>query len=618
MTLTGKGLFDELRERQSALRKRTTEVAAHQFDRIRAAQRLALVAQSVLALLLLAGVIFSDWLFRRMLTRPIARTLGDVTAVAGGDYDRTISSGGSREVAMLATATETMRGTLRKLLIEKENINRQRADAEVRYRILADNAVDVIAHLRGREVVWISKSAETAFGWPIEQWIGSDFSPRVHPDDIDTLMATLDEATHDTSAVARCRVYTADGGYRWVEFRGRPYLDPRGFADGMLAAARIVDEQVEAEQQLKASLERFEAVVANAPSAISVRDLGHRYTLVNDAFCQFFGRTSTGGVVGRFEDEILSPDVVERSRLAEARLLAGESLVEEESISRGPETIAVMTQRFPLRNSAGAITELVTIRTDITHRKKVEQEAAERAMWEKRVRNAIAEGRLLVYSQPILDIATRQTVAEELLVRLRDPDKEEILLPSEFLPQCEQHGLIPLIDRYMVERAIDLAHTGREVSVNITGQTIGDPAAMSEILQALTTAGPGITGKIIFEITETVALASPAVAKTFSRGMHDLGCRVALDDFGTGYGAFTELRNLALDTLKIDLSFVRNMLEDREDERVVKTIVFVARAYGLTTVAEGVETEALLEKLAVLGVDRAQGYHFGKPKPVAW
>ena len=153
MTLTGKGLFDELRERQSALRKRTTEVAAHQFDRIRAAQRLALVAQSVLALLLLAGVIFSDWLFRRMLTRPIARTLGDVTAVAGGDYDRTISSGGSREVAMLATATETMRGTLRKLLIEKENINRQRADAEVRYRILADNAVDVIAHLRGREVV---------------------------------------------------------------------------------------------------------------------------------------------------------------------------------------------------------------------------------------------------------------------------------------------------------------------------------------------------------------------------------------------------------------------------------------------------------------------------------
>ena len=94
---------------------------------------------------------------------------------------------------------------------------------------------------------------------------------------------------HDTSAVARCRVYTADGGYRWVEFRGRPYLDPRGFADGMLAAARIVDEQVEAEQQLKASLERFEAVVANAPSAISVRDLGHRYTLVNDAFANFSG-----------------------------------------------------------------------------------------------------------------------------------------------------------------------------------------------------------------------------------------------------------------------------------------------------------------------------------------
>ena len=91
---------------------------------------------------------------------------------------------------------------------------------------------------------------------------------------------------------------------------------------------------------------------------------------------------------------------------------------------------------------------------------------------------------------------------------------------------------------------------------------------------------------------------------------------MALDDFGTGYGTFNELRHLALSALKIDLSFVQKMLENREDERVVNTIVFVARTYGLTTIAEGVETQEALEKLAEMGADRAQGHLFGQPKLV--
>ena len=100
--------------------------------------------------------------------------------------------------------------------------------------------------------------------------------------------------------------------------------------------------------------------------------------------------------------------------------------------------------------------------------------------------------------------------------------------------------------------------------------------------------------------------------------MRNLGCRVALDDFGTGYGAFTELRHLDLYSLKIDISFVQNMLEEPGDERAVSTILLVARIYGLLTVAEGVETETVLERLAELGVDRAQGYLFGEPQQIDW
>ncbi len=504
-----------------------------------------------------------------------------------------------------------------KLLIERELLSRQGAQAETRYRILADNAVDVVLHLRGAEVVWISPSVEAAFGWPPSQCIGSDFRANVHPDDVDTIAVALqDVVSHNAVVSPRIRVRTADGGYHWVDGRGKPYIDAEGNVDGAIGSMRIVDERVEAQQQLKAEKERFEAVVANTPSAISVRDLQHRYTLVNEAFCRLFGRKSVADVIGRTEDEILTPDVLRRSRQAIDQLWAGGSAFEEESIPRGPENISVLTQRFPLHNAAGATKELVTIRTDITHRKKIELEAAERAEWHERIDAAMGDGRLLVYSQPIVAIATRETVEEELLIRLSEVDTEKVLPPSAFLPQCEQHGLMPVIDRYMVSRAIELARNGRHVNVNITGQTIGDAATMREILEALSIAGSDVTDKIAFEITETTALASPAIAKAFSVSMRDRGCRVALDDFGTGYGTFNELRHLALHALKIDLSFVQNMLEDHDDERVVKMIVFVARAYGLATVAEGVESEAVLEKLAELGADRAQGFLFGKPKPI--
>ncbi len=390
------------------------------------------------------------------------------------------------------------------------------------------------------------------------------------------------------------------------------------FYVGQREQRRLLDKEQRSSRRAEAERERFEAVLSNAPSAISVRDRRHRYTVVNQAFCQLFGKSSVADVIGRAEDEILPPEVVRSSLRAEERLLAGENFFEEESIRRGSENITVMTQRFALRDSDGAITELVTFRTDITHRKKALQELAEQAMWEERIRSAIADGRLVVYSQPIVDIATRQEVAEELLVRLRADDKDQILAPSDFLPHCERHHLMPVVDRYMVGRAIELARVGRSVNVNISGQTIGDATTMKDIFDTLTTAGPAVADKIVFEITETTAVASPAMAKAFSLGMTRRGCRVVLDDFGTGYGSFTELRHLVLYSLKIDQSFVRNMLEDRDDERAVNTIVYVAKVYGLTAVAEGVESEAVLEKLGELGVDRAQGYLFGKPEPVVW
>lgn len=487
---------------------------------------------------------------------------------------------------------------------------------ESRYRLLAENAVDIVVRLRGTQVVWISPSVQDRFGWPVEKCLGADFRDGLHPEDQGRMQSGLEQADHAAATGIRARVKSADGGYHWIEARGKPYIDTGGNSDGLIVAARIVDAQVEAEQQLDSQRRRFEAVVANTPSAISVCDLDLRYTLVNRSFCELFGQNAIADVIGRTKDEILPPETLESSRHAVSRLLAGETFQTDESIAVGSDNIVLVTHQFPLRNAAGEITELVTMRTDITHRKHAEQVTADRAMWEERITSAAADGRLLVYSQPIVEVHSRATVEEELLVRLRDSQTGKILLPGEFLPQCERHGLMPTIDQYMVGQAIELAHQGRHVCVNITGQTIGNTAAMAQIQRDLTNAGKQTAEKILFEVTESTALGSPEIARTFSQNMSSLGCRIALDDFGTGYGTFTELRNLKLNSLKIDQSFVRNLLTDQDDQRAVQAITLVARTYNLTTIAEGVETEQTLNKLADLEVNLAQGYLFGKPSPI--
>ncbi len=156
------------------------------------------------------------------------------------------------------------------LLIEKEQLARERADAEARYRILADNAVDVIVHLRGSEIVWISPSVEAALGGPAHEWIGSDLSSHFHPDDIQTLAAVLKRVVEGGSAHHRFRLRSLEGDYHWVDGHGKPYVDAEGHTDGLIGALRIVDDRVEVEQKLE-RLARFDALtgLANRGEAIA-------------------------------------------------------------------------------------------------------------------------------------------------------------------------------------------------------------------------------------------------------------------------------------------------------------------------------------------------------------
>jgi diguanylate cyclase (GGDEF)-like protein/PAS domain S-box-containing protein len=146
-----------------------------------------------------------------------------------------------------------------RLLIDKAHLIREREDAEARYRILAENAVDAVVHLRGTQVVWISPSVEVTFGYAHESWIGSDFNSHVHADDAEFVDIGQQRTATDEPGVERFRINRADGGFHWVDCRSKPYVDADGEDDGVIAALRVVDDQVEFERRLE-QLARFDVL----------------------------------------------------------------------------------------------------------------------------------------------------------------------------------------------------------------------------------------------------------------------------------------------------------------------------------------------------------------------
>ena len=246
--------------------------------------------------------------------------------------------------------------------------------------------------------------------------------------------------------------------------------------------------------------------------------------------------------------------------------------------------------------------------------------AAQQRPWLERLRRALAEDLFVLHYQPIVSLTDGRVAHYEALVRLADEPEGGLIAPGRFLPAAERYGLITEIDRMVLEKVAAMLGSGGGdcgvgVAMNLSALSVTEGGMLSDIQRALERHGAD-PARLVVELTETAAISDMKRASAFCAGVHELGASIALDDFGAGFGSFGYLKRLPFRYLKIDGDFIRGLPGSPTDQLVVKALVAVVHGMGSQAIAEFVGDEATLGLLRRYGVDFAQGFHVGRPRPL--
>jgi len=279
------------------------------------------------------------------------------------------------------------------------------------------------------------------------------------------------------------------------------------------------------------------------------------------------------------------------------------------------DTAALAQADLALYDSKGAGRDRARLFSDEQY-----EQAARRVSVTQRVRAALEAGTLAVDALPLVDLAARRVIGYELLVRLRDGLTPQ-LSPREFLEPVERTELVLRLDRWVVSQAVaalasDGPHGTLYLHVNISARSVEDPGFGDFVLDALHGADVH-PARLGLEIAERSTLVSIEPARRLAEKLTTAGCRFILDDFGVGMGSVVHLRTLPFSGIKIDGEFVQQADVNAQDIALVDAVVRIARTLGMYTIAENVDRESLARALAEIGVDYAQGFHVGQPRPLA-
>jgi PAS domain S-box-containing protein len=441
------------------------------------------------------------------------------------------------------------------------------------------------------------------FGKSIDRLLDSGGGERA----LDDLIAEADRGA--TAVSAELCAYDSQGASFPVEVGIGP---ARGEPPARILVVRDISEHRRREEDNR----RLAAIIRSSEDAVLTKDLTGVITAWNQGAQRLYGYRPEEAI-GRSATELIIPS---ERRLEAERMLTevatGKTIsFETQRITKDGSLIDVSLRAFPIRGVSGEVTAVCTVGHDVSDRRRRERAEArdvEAQLWRRRLTEALAAGDLVFHGQPILDLGDGGIHHHELLVRMRLGG--DLIPPVAFLTYAEESELIRDLDLWAVEAGMGLA-AGTPVAINLSARSLGSRALLGAIERKLSD-GAVPVGNVTFEITETAAAENMRGARELVAELNGLGCAVALDDFGTGYGSFTYLRHLPVTQLKIDIEFIRGIDKDPTDRRVVESMVDVARNFAMTTVAEGVEDERTLELVREMGVDLAQGYYVGRPRPL--
>ncbi len=528
------------------------------------------------------------------------------------------------------------------------------------FRLLAENATDMLVRLDlDGTRTYVSPACRTILGYEPEQLTGLSTLAFVHPEDVEAVrdrMRAVVAGEGDHRGLNR--VMRADGRVAWVEASLRLVRDPdTGAPRELVSVVRDVTEQRQNEARIEhlaatdylTGLPNRRAFLAGVETALSrsgrcallfidldnfkpVNDLyGHGVgdAVLIEVAARLLHEAPGGAMVARLggdEFAVLLPDDLQAETVAQQILASLATPVTAENvtaeigasigISRSPEQgrdcgsllrTADIAMYHAKRAGAGRF---------LFFAEEMEDELREKAVFKVRLRSAIDGGEIIPFYQPLVDLRSRRLVGMEVLARWRHPERG-ILPPADFIAHAEHGGLIgPLFEGLLRQACRDALAwpEGLKIAVNLAPRQLQDASLAGCVLDVLAETGFSPL-RLELEVTETGIVRDLGTAKKVLAMLRAAGIRTALDDFGTGYASLRMVKELAVDRLKIDRSFVQALASAPESGRYVSAIIGLARALGLATTAEGIEDEATAKLIGAMGCNLGQGYFFGRAHP---
>ena len=552
-----------------------------------------------------------------------------------------------------------------------------RRKSEERFRSLVQNSSDVVAIVGAEGTTrYLSPAVERILGYKPEDGIGRSVfrSPMMHPNDADRVRGVLARLTGSpgASAMVDFRLRHADGRWIHVEAIGKNLLaDP--IIGGIVVNYRDVTERKRLEERLRH--QAFHDPLTDLPNrALFMDRLGHalahverreksiavlfldldNFKLVNDSLGHEVGDQLLISVGKRLQECLRPEDTLARFGGDEFTVLLEDvtdatnavwvadrlmRMLEAPSVLDGREMFVTTSIGIAISGASGdeRPTDLLRNADVALYRAKAKGKATyevfdlamnmrtlERLDLEADLRRAIEQGELAVHYQPQMELQTGRIAGLEALVRWSHPERG-LIPPAVFLSIAEESALITQIGKLVLEEACrqakewqerhPSADTSLKMSVNISAKQFQRPDELvREVVRVLEETGlaPAI---LMLEITESMIMDDAEYNVDVLGRLKDLGVGVAVDDFGTGYSNLAYLKRFPMDMLKVDKSFVDGLGENPEDTAIVEAVISLARALGLRTVAEGIETTGQLDRLWALGCELGQGYYFSEPLP---